>query len=278
MWNLFDNSEAANIAGPLRLITKEELIVLFQQLKDEGWVENYRGKNDGAVGNIVEDKFHIPENNLPIPNAAEWELKAQRATTDALLTLKHTEPSPRAAYLIPKMLLPLYGWRHKDAGTKYPETEMSFRSTTNAVNFTDRGFKLFVNREQQKVEFIFDPSKCDTKKHGEWLKSVEQRVGLHPFEINPYWGFTDLFNAVGSKLKNCFYVRADVKKENGKEYFLYNDVRICKNVNLDSFINAIEKGVVYIDFDARTGHNHGTKFRVAHKNLPFFYSEVKKVI
>lgn len=264
----------------LKLITKGELIEAFKKLEAEGWIENYRckkGKNDGSVGNIIEDRLGIPENNLPVPNAAEWELKAQRANTSSLLTLKHIEPSPIGARLVSNMLLPLYGWKHKEAGIKYPVNEMSFRSTTNAVNFTDRGFKLDVNRVEKKVEFIFDASKCDAK-HSEWLESVKERIGLGGFSVNPYWGFIDLYTSVGDKLKNCFYIRADVKKENGKEYFHYNDVRICKNVNLDKFVKAIESGAVYIDFDARTGHNHGTKFRVSYNDLPLFYDEVEKII
>ncbi|MBQ5478723.1 MAG: hypothetical protein IIT66_00730, partial [Acetobacter sp.] len=32
------------------------------------------------------------ENNLPLPNAAEWELKCQRRQTTSLVTLFHIEP------------------------------------------------------------------------------------------------------------------------------------------------------------------------------------------
>ena len=37
---------------------------------------------------------------------------------------------------------------------------------------------------------------------------------------------------------------------------------MLKNVDKEKFIEAIEQGVIYVDFDARTGHNHGTKFRI----------------
>lgn len=275
MWTVFEDDNS--IGSPLRLITKEELIENFKKLEAEGWIYNYRGGNDGAVGNIVEDKFNIPENNLPIPNAAEWELKAQRASTTSLLTLKHTEPSPRAACLIPRMLLPKYGWPHQQAGRKYPASEMSFRSTTYAHYFTDRGFRLFVNRKEQRIEFIWDSTKVDPR-HKEWLDSVEKRIGLGPMPVTPYWGFNDLYTAVGSKLTNAFYVRAETKREAKKEYFHYNDVRILKHVDFNKFIDCIEKGYVAIDFDARTGHNHGTKFRVDFHHLPEFYSEVIPII
>ncbi len=261
----------------LQLITKDELIAKFKEIEAMGWIENYRKGNDGAVGNILEDLLGIPENNLPIPNAAEWELKSQKATTSSLTTLCHVDPSPRAASLVSNMLLPLYGWKHQNAGNGYPLDEKSFRSTTNAVSFTDRGFKLNVNRKEQRIEFIFDSSQCSDK-HSEWLKSVEERAGLGPFKVLPYWGFNDIYTKAGTKLLNCFYVLADVKKEGGKEYFHYNKVLMLKRVNMDKFIDAIEEGCLYIDFDARTGHNHGTKFRIKFKDIPKVYEEVVRII
>jgi hypothetical protein len=265
------------MATELKLITKEELIAKFKEIESKGWIKNYRKGNDGAVGNILEDLLGIPENNLPIPNAAEWELKAQRSNTKSLLTLCHVEPSPRAVKIVPNILLPNYGWEHKYAGYKYPETEKSFRATLNGKTFTDRGFKVNVNRQEQRVEVIFDSSKC-CEKHSDWLETIKKQVGLGDIKVRPYWGFNDLFSKVGSKLINCFYVQAETKKEGGVEYFHYNYVLMLKNVNLEKFINCIEQGKIYVDFDARTGHNHGTKFRIDYKDVPLVYDSVTKII
>lgn len=261
----------------LQLITKEELIAKFKEIEAKGWIENYRKGNDGAVGNILEDLLGIPENNLPIPNAAEWELKAQRSKTPSLLTLCHMEPSPRAVKIVSNVLLPNYGWKHQYAGTKYPETEMSFRATLNGATFTDRGFKVNVNRIEKRIEIIFDSSKCDNR-HNEWLTTIGERVGLGDIIVRPYWGFNDLFSKVGTKLINCFYVQAETKRESGKEYFHYNKVLMLKSVNLEKFIDCIELGKIYIDFDARTGHNHGTKFRIKYQDIPLVYDSVTQVI
>lgn len=266
----------------LKAFSKEELIEKFKAIYLKGWIENKRGKNDGAVGNTLEDLLEIPENNLPIPNAAEWELKAQRATTSSLLTMFHTEPSPTAMSIVPNILLPKYGWPHAEAGLKYPEGEKSFRATLNAVSFTDRGLKVNVNDEQRRVEIIFDNAHTD-ERHADWVKSVNQRVGhLHNFDIVPYWGFDDLFHKAGTKLKNCFYVRADVKREGRgrkrKEYFLYDYVLKLSNFDQDKFIQSIRDGKIYIDFDARTGHNHGTKFRIRYGDIPSLYKNAEIVL
>lgn len=80
----------------LKPISKTELIEQLRAIEQRGWIENTtRTTNDGAVGNKLEDLLGIPENNLPIPNGAEWELKTQRDDTTSLLTLFHLEPSPR---------------------------------------------------------------------------------------------------------------------------------------------------------------------------------------
>ena len=47
-------------------IPKEELLEKLKVIKDNGWVHTNRSKNDGAVGNTLEDLLEIPENNLAI--------------------------------------------------------------------------------------------------------------------------------------------------------------------------------------------------------------------
>ena len=262
---------------PTPLFSKEQLIEKFKEIYALGWIENKRGRNDGAVGNTLEDLLGIAENNLPIPNAAEWELKAQRANTTSLVTLCHIEPSPRAAKLVAQVLLPKYGWPHKEAGKKYPADELSFRQTLNACTFTDRGFKAHVNHAEEKIEIIWDRTRVAAH-HGAWLESVQQRVGLGSLPVTPYWGFTDLYVKIGTKLTNCFFVRASTKKENGKDFFRYDSVKMLKNVNLEKFIQSVKQGFVYIDFDARTGHNHGTKFRIRYENIPSLYQTVTTIL
>lgn len=111
------------------IYTKPALIAKLKEISEMGWIKNVRHGNHGGIGNTLEDLLGITENNLPIPNAAEWELKAQRLNSSSLTTLFHTEPSPRAVKFVPQILLPLYSWAHGEAGKKYLKGEMSFRQT-----------------------------------------------------------------------------------------------------------------------------------------------------
>jgi hypothetical protein len=153
---------------------------------------------------------------------------------------------------------------------------MSFRQTINGLSPTDRGFKVLVNRNQKKVLISFDANAVSDR-HSDWLESVKERVGLHELDPQPYWGFDDLFHKAGTKLLNCFYIKAQVKRERGKEYFLYSDILILERFSLDKFLSGIEQGFVLVDFDARTKHNHGTKFRLRQDRLPDLYEIVTNV-
>lgn len=262
----------------LHPISKEELIAAFHDIEARHWIENtQRTTNDGAAGNMLEDLLGIPENNLPIPNAAEWELKTHRDTTTSLLTLFHQEPSPLALKVVAGFLTPRYGWPHRLAGRTYPADEMSFRATLCAGRST-RGFTVVVDDVERKVCVAFCPDEVrEQDRH--WLQQVGGRVAdLHSLEITPYWGFDDLFSRARTKLRNCFFVWAEVKREKGKTYFHFYKVLMLRNLQKDKFLNAIRQGLIYIDFDARTGHNHGTKFRIMPQTIPTIYEECRVVL
>ena len=261
----------------MQLYTKDDLIKKLQQLSDMGYIPNGRFGNHGGIGNTLEDFLGIEENNLPIPNAAEWELKSQRANTSSLTTLFHTEPSPRAVGFVPKVLLPLYGWPHQGAGSTYKEDEMSFRQTIHGLSHSDRGFIVQIDRKAKKVLISFDASKV-SERHAEWLAGVKKKIGLGELNPQPYWGFDDLEHKAGTKLLNCFYVQAEVKKENGKEFYWYNKAQMLQKFRFEGLLEALEQGVMLVDFDARTGHNHGTKFRLKQNHLPLLYDKVTTIV
>jgi len=261
----------------MKTYTKESLIAALHEIKNRGWIPNARPGNVGGVGNTLEDLLGIQENNLPIPNAAEWELKCQRAGTTALTTLFHLEPSPRALKFVSNILLPNYGWKHELAGISYPATELSFRQTIHGRDRSDRGFMVKVDRVDRKVFISFDASKVDFR-HTEWLETVKNRVGLGELIPQPYWGFDDLYHKAGTKLLNTFYVQAQVMKNGNKEFFHYDRILVLRGFTVDNFITALVEGNVLIDFDARSGHNHGTKFRLRQNARPMLYSDILEVV
>lgn len=259
------------------IYTKPALIAKLKEISEMGWVKNARHGNHGGIGNTLEDLLGIAENNLPIPNAAEWELKAQRINSSSLTTLFHIEPSPRAVKFVPQVLLPMYGWAHKEDGKKYPAGEMSFRQTIHGQSRSDRGFMVVIDRTEKKILISFDAGSVDIR-HKDWLESVKKRIGVAELNPQPYWGFDDLEHKAGTKLLNTFYVQAEVKIERKKEFYHYTKVMMLQKFSFDGFLKALEEGKILVDFDARTGHNHGTKFRMKQDCLPMLYERVTVII
>lgn len=260
----------------MKLYTKEDLVAALREIRSKGWIPNARPGNVGGIGNTLEELLGLEENNLPIPNAAEWELKCQRIESSALTTLFHMEPSPRTLKLVSRVLLPKYGWRHELAGIRYGDNEMSFRQTIHGRERSDRGFKIVVDRQLQKVLVSFDAGSVDPR-HAEWLASVERRAGLGELFPQPYWGFDDLYHKAGTKLLNCFYIQVEVKKEQEREFYHYSKILILQGFSFGGFLTALEEGDVLVDFDARTGHNHGTKFRLRQNARPRLYSHIQEI-
>jgi len=169
------------------------------------------------------------------------------------------------------VLLPLYGWPHQLAGARYPAGEMSFRQTITGKARGDRGFGVVIDRAARKVLISFNALEVDPRHHL-WLATVKQRVGhLGELDPQPYWGFDDLMHDVGAKLHNSFFIQAEVEQRDGHEFYHYSRAQMLSTFDFEAFLAALEQGMAYVDFDARTGHNHGTKFRVRANALPNLY-------
>lgn len=259
------------------IYTKPALIAKLKEISAMGFISNVRRGNAGGIGNTLEDLLGIKENNLPIPNAAEWELKAQRLNSTSLTTLFHIEPSPRAIRFVPQVLLPKYGWAHQEDGKKYPKGEMSYRQTIHGNSRSDRGFKVIIDQKERKILISFDAKSVDSR-HKNWLGSVKKRVGFGELNPQPYWGFDDLEHKAGTKLLNTFYVQAEVKIVRKKEQYHYKKVMMLQKFSFEGFLKALKEGKILVDFDARTGHNHGTKFRMRQDCLPILYEKATVII
>lgn len=261
----------------MKVYKKEALIRALTKIKRQGWISTKRPGNDGGVGNTLEDLLGIQENNLAIANTVDWELKTQRRKSPSLVTLFHLDPQPRKPLtIVAQHLLPMYGWPHKEAGKKYPASEMSFRATLTGNRSTDRGFSIRVNSIESRVELVFDLQKTDDK-HKEWLNTVRKKLSEGSIVPIAYWTFEDLQKKCAGKIRNAIFVVADVRKVNGHEEFSYSEIWRLEDFAFNNLLKGIKAGKLYIDFDARTTHNHGTKFRVYARDWPMFFSKVTRL-
>ena len=264
--------------APARLFTKKTLSQALIDIKNRGWIPNNTGKRgDGVPGDILEALLGVPRNNLPIADASGWELKTHRNGSSSMVSLSHKEMKTDARIpVVPRMMLPIFGWPHQEAGTTYPETELSLRTDIVGDRWNVRGFKLRVDKELQRVYVTFDPSKVAPAYLG-WAAAVEERLRVIPFQ-EPYYDFSDFYMTIGRKFLNCFFVKCDEAMINNVQHFRYTEAFILQDVDVQSFMRGIENGDVKIEFDARTGHNHGTKMRMSEDDIPDVYRNVTQIM
>ena len=73
-------------------------------------------------------------------------------------------------------------------------------------------------------------------------------------------------------------MQAEVKVERKKEYYQYIKVMMLQKFSFEGFLKALEEGDILVDFDARTGHNHLTKFRMRQDCLPLLYEKTTVIL
>jgi hypothetical protein len=52
---------------------------------------------------------------------------------------------------------------------------------------------------------------------------------------------------------------------------------VISGYTFEKFLQCLEEGIIQVDFDARTKHNHGTKFRLKQGTWEKLYSNVTPV-
>ena len=249
-----------------RFLTKEQMIARFEEIHKEGWIKSLRPLNSGGIGNTIDALLGQPENNLPVADTAQWELKSHRVGSASLLTLFHLEPHPARSSVVSRVLLPKYGWPDQ----KGRVGEFSFRQTLRTTQPTDRGFGILVDNENATLRVLFDV-RLVSEHHRAWLETVRARAGVGRLSPEPYWTHQQVDIQASTKLQNVFYIEAHTRRVNREEFFAIARVQVLQGFEIRQFIGALEQGAVRIDFDARTGHNHGTKFRIQQDWFPSMY-------
>lgn len=254
--------------------TKDELIRRLLEIQEKGWIilTRHRRDRDGGLGNTLEDLLGIPENNIPLADYGEFELKTHRSLSNSLISLFRFEPKPRPR--IP-YLVKNYGWPIP----KYGPRERSLRVDIDAAKFSARGFIAKINEKLKRIELHFDSSKVpNTSPYKSWLQGVKNRVGLDDLNPIPYWTFEDLERKIRLKIKNMVYVTMDISAKQGTQRMRVSKAVLLQGADLPKFLDGIRKGWLQIELSARTHHNHGTAFRTWEKYWHNLYSNIDLLI
>ena len=226
------------------MISDNELFARLRNILTQDWIkipEDHGYGGTGAPGKVLEELLGVNGGNSDTPDAGKWEIKFH--SRSSLLTLFHLEGEPK-------------GHMHqmvRKFGRKDDNGRLSFRHTLYQGK-SSRG--LYIANESNRI----------TVRH----RDVSDIVW-------PYWTHDKIVNAFASKFRRLIVVKGN--KKNG--YVRYEVAHLYEEPAITMFIEAIEKGIVCIDFDARTKNgrglrSHGTKFRIKLENLKHLYNSHKK--
>ncbi len=246
---------------------EKELIKLFYEIKEKGWIPTKR-HGDQCLGNAFEDLIGKEEDNKSEADFHDIELKSHRVVTSSLLSLFSKSPSnPKG---VNTYLRETYGVANADGFDK-----KVLNTTVSGKQYnTHRGghcFKVEVDNENKKLWLLVKETTTD-----ELVESPD--VGA-----KVYWNFNVLERALEKKLKKIAILYGEEKDELGVHYVKYNKMVILEGLTLEKMLHAIEVGDLYIDI--RIGvyasgknigktHDHGTGFRI-HLDRLLSYGETR---
>ena len=251
----------------VRQIRDAELIAKISEVIAHGEYDlhDYPGAGAGRIGALMEHLLGIATNNDPVPDAINWEIKT--STAGNLLSLFHL--SPRIGSM--NSLVRNFGWAPTRG--QYAPGTLSFRCTISS-EVQERGFSIAVSDDLLSLAFN---DKCVAAHHHSWLEIVRRRCG-GVLNDSPAWTFDEVDRSAGGKLRNLMLVNARVRL---RRYVSFTGAELYRGLRLSVLRAGLRDGRVKVDVDARTQgkglRDHGTKFRIAKRDLSDLYESESRV-
>lgn len=244
---------------------KDLIIERFREIEKLGFVPSNRSNNTG-IGKTFEDYIGVVENNIDEPDLYGFEIKSHRELATSYVTLftkAPVFPTRANTYLKDR-----YGEPYpNDAVLK--KLHVSMFATKYTLAYDKYNFKLINDRENSVVRIaIFNPTNNQL---------IDNGVG---------YTYDCLEEILKKKLKNLFYVSAQTKIIETKEYFHFNKAEIFTNPSLKKFLKLIDDGMIM--YDIRIGsygsgrnygkaHDHGSGFRILERNIHLLFENHEKI-
>ncbi len=208
-------------------------------------------KGDTGIGYTLESLLQIKENNVPLADLGDIELKTCRKDSDSMLTLFTCEPKPRGGAR-DKLLLTEFGYKRDRDGR-----ELELYCTLNATNFNNQTLKLGVESNMVRI-----------------LSSTKS--------IDIFWDFEKLAKHF-KKIKRLIIVEAEVMFQDDVECFYFSNAYLLEGIQFQSFCKLVQESAVTVDLrmhlkSSGRVRNHGTAFRVHKRRLPECYETRTKLL
>lgn len=238
----------------------ERLKEEFEQIKNRGWIlEKTKGK--GSCGILFEELLNKMEDNFPVPDYHNIEIKTMNDNTKTNLHLFCLTPDGDYLFPIKRVL--------KEIGYPCGDRRM-FHAIFNTNDYTKLMFgrkgKIVVNYKEDKVELIV-------------YNHLNENIN-----IGISWSFDYLKKRLEMKLQYLAFVRVASCIINGKGYYRYHTISFYKLKSFDEFIRLIDQGIIDISFKIDTYnsgkrigevHDHGTDFSIKVSDINLLYDLIE---
>lgn len=262
---------------------------LISRMRDifDIWHPDPRAGGDGDAGNLLEDLLGVPENNLSVADYGVYELKTHKRSSGALVKLFSLAPNPRPFSSQP--FLEAVGWQD---GSNSARLRFSF---TSGVNGNSRGFRI--NRTGDTIQFIHNPSsvrRADLARQYETnntLGEYSDRIQSNPnyaTQLPKNWLIRDtnplnkdtIEVRIREKLQNVVFVERTQRRnpQTGGREHKFHHAWLLSFLPLSQFTQYIDDDVLRIDFNMRTGHDHGVAFRIQRDRLVELFDNSVRLI
>jgi hypothetical protein len=235
-------------------LPKIDIVRELKELFKQGYVKSLRSSDTG-IGYTLETLLKIKENNSGEPDFdygdLPVELKAQRGTASSRVTLM--TKTPKWDPLKPKEIMEKFGYKDLHG-------RQALKITLTANNFNAKGFKLEVDRKNNRLNIV-------QKSYG----------------TVAYFDIKELMQKLSDKIyKNLILVLADSKKKGQQEYFRYTKAILLQELNEEAFEKLFNEGLIVWEFRMHikpdgSVRDHGPGFRISKNHISKLYGKSKVI-
>ena len=119
---------------------------------------------------------------------------------------------------------------------------------------------------QEKYQFKnADGSPIDRTLEDTWKRVAKALAAVEKDSV--FWERKYVEDEIRNKLDNTLFCLVKSKVVDGEKYFSFESATLLSKFNPSKLQQLFENHALYVDFDARTRHNHGTKFRIDIKSI-----------
>ena len=245
----------------------QEFLERINKIEALRYVQTHREGPTG-IGKTLEDLLEIKENNIAGPDFSNCELKATRKNSSSMITLFTKKFQPDSG----KKLIHEYGYKQRKTVTNYKQQTLTGEEPgTASIPIGDK--ELHVTVDSLK------PNSLGLK-----LSVGKDRVYIENSKnIEAYYDFTVLEQALKKKYNNLIHVMADHKTMQNKEYFWYNEAYFYQDFKFETFLQLIREGKMKVDirighYPNGNPHDHGTGLRIMPQYLSQCFDSVKRIL